>query len=329
MIIILKKINKLLIIFLLISLVSIPISASAYSNKVVLGGDSIGISVKSKGVLVVGFYDIDGRSPGLDAGLKKGDILLKVDDTDISKISDLSKKISNSKFLNITYKRNNKIKTTKLNLINDKTVYKSGLYIKDNISGIGTLTFIDPFSKRFGALGHEIMDSNTNKKFELSDGKIFYSEVNSIEKSNNKDIGEKNASFDKNKVFGSIDKNDKTGIYGDYNKNIKKNNFIDISSKVVPGDAYIKTVIKGNKKEDFKINILKIDNSTKTRNILFEVIDKKLLKSGNGIVGGMSGSPIIQNDKLIGAVTHAFVEDPSKGYGILIINMLKESEEGR
>ena len=328
MIIIFKKINKLLIIFLLISLVSIPISANAYSNKVVLGGDSIGINVNSKGVLIVGFYDVDGRSPGLDAGLKKGDLLLKVDDTDISKISDLSKKISNSKSLKITYKRNNKIKTTKLKLINDKTVYKSGLYIKDNISGIGTLTFIDPFSKRFGALGHEIIDSNTNKKFELKDGKIFYSEVTSIEKSNNNDIGEKNASFDKNKVFGNIDKNDRTGIYGNYSKKIKNNDLIDISSEAEKGSAFIKTVIKGNKKENFKINILKIDDSTKTRNILFEVIDKRLLKSGNGIVGGMSGSPIVQNDKLIGAVTHAFVDDPSKGYGILIENMLKESEEG-
>lgn len=328
MIIIFKKINKLLIIFLLISLISIPISVKAYSDKVVLGGESIGIDVKSKGILIVGFYEINGRSPGLDAGLKKGDILLKVDNIDISKISNLSEKISNSKFLNITYKRNNKIKTTKLHLINDKTVYKSGLYIKDSISGIGTLTFIDPFSKRFGALGHEIIDSNTNKKFELKSGKIFYSEVTGLEKSNRKDIGEKNASFDKNRVFGIIDKNDKTGIYGNYNKKVNNDNLVDISSKIKPGNAIIKTVIKGNKKDNFKINILKIDTSTKTRNILFEVIDKKLLESGNGIVGGMSGSPIIQNNKLVGAVTHAFVDDPSKGYGILIENMLKESEEG-
>lgn len=327
MISILKKMkNKLLIFILLISLFSIPTSVFAYSNKVILGGDNIGIQANSKGVMIVGFYNVKSSSPGLNAGLKKGDILLKVDDTDISKISDLSNRFSNSNNLKITYMRNKKIQTTNIKLKKDEGVYKTGLYIKDSISGIGTLTFIDPSNKRFGALGHEILEQSTGVRFEIKDGEIFSSDVTNIEKGDKKEVGEKNAIFDRNKIFGRIDKNKKTGIYGDYIYKLDSNNLINISDDVKLGKAQIRTVVKGKKKELFDINILEFDKSAKTKNILFEVIDNKLLKNSNGIVQGMSGSPIIQNNKLIGAVTHVVVDDTHKGYGILIKNMLKESE---
>ena len=276
--------------------------------------------------MVIGFYDINGSSPGKKAGLKKGDILLKVDDTDISKISDLSQKFSNSNKLKITYKRDNIIKTTNIKLQKDKDIYKTGLYIKDSISGIGTLTFIDPESKRYGALGHEILEQSSGKKFELKNGEIFSSTVTDIEKASKREIGEKNAEFNRDKVFGNIDKNDKTGIYGNYTNSFNKDNLTEIENNIEKGKAYIKTVIKDNKKQEFEINILSIDKSSKTKNILFEVTDKTLLNKGNGIVQGMSGSPIVQNNKLVGAVTHVVVDDPHKGYGILIKNMLKESE---
>ena len=276
--------------------------------------------------MIVGFYDIKGSSPGLDAGLKQGDIIQKVDDTDISKISDLSTKFSNSEKLNITYKRNNKVQTTQINLKKDGSIYKTGLYIKDSIIGIGTLTFVDPGNKRFGALGHEIIEQSSGIRFEIKDGEIFSSEVTDIEKASKREVGEKNAVFDRNKVFGTIDKNHKTGIYGDYTYNLDTSDITDISDNIKLGKAYIKTVIKGNKKEEFEINILSINKNSNTKNILFEVTDKKLLENGNGIVQGMSGSPIIQNEKLVGAVTHVVVDNPHKGYGILIKNMLKESE---
>ena len=314
---------------LLISLFSMPTAVLAYSDKVILGGDNIGIEANSKGVIIVGFYSVNGTSPGLNAGLKKGDILLKVDDTDISKISDLSTKFSSNEKLNITYKRNEKVQTTQINLKKDGNVYKTGLYIKDSISGIGTLTFVDPGNKRFGALGHEILEQTSGVKFELKDGEIFSSSVTDIEKASKRDVGEKNAVFDRDKVFGNIDKNDKTGIYGNYTYNIDSSDLINISDDIALGKAEIRTVIKGKEKEKFEINILSIDKSSNTKNILFEVTDKKLLSNGNGIVQGMSGSPIIQNDKLVGAVTHVVVDNPHKGYGILIKNMLKESEGGQ
>ena len=318
--------NKLLLILFLATLI-IPISAHAYSEEVILGGENVGIEVNSSGVLIVGFYNVNGTSPGREAGLKIGDTILKVDDTVIQGITDLSKHFNDSKTLKITYKRGNITSETTLNLVQDNKVYKTGLYVKDSIAGIGTLTFIDPTTKRFGALGHEILEQTTGTKFEIKDGKIFESNVTGIEKADRGSVGEKNAIYNEDEVYGNIDKNDITGIYGNYSKSYDKNDLIKISSDIKPGKAIIKTVILGQKKQEFEITILNVDKNHQIKNILFEVTDKTLLNRGNGIVQGMSGSPIIQNNKLVGAVTHVVVDNPHKGYGILITNMLKESEK--
>ena len=318
--------NKLLLILFLSTLI-IPISANAYSEEVILGGENVGIEVNSNGVLIVGFYDVKGTSPGREAGLKIGDTILKVDDTVIQGITDLSKQFNNSKTLQITYKRGSITNETTLNLVQDNKIYKTGLYVKDSIVGIGTLTFIDPATKRFGALGHEILEQTTGTKFEIKDGKIFESNVTGIEKADRGSVGEKNAIYNEDEVYCNIDKNDITGIYGNYSKSYDKNDLIKISSDIKPGKAIIKTVILGQKKQEFEITILNVDKNHKTKNILFEVTDETLLSKGNGIVQGMSGSPIIQDNKLVGAVTHVVVDNPHKGYGIMITNMLKESEK--
>ncbi len=318
--------NKLLLILFLSTLI-IPISANAYSEEVILGGENVGIEVNSNGVLIVGFYDVKGTSPGRRAGLKIGDTILKVDDTVIQGITDLSKQFNNSKTLQITYKRGSITNETTLNLVQDNKIYKTGLYVKDSIAGIGTLTFIDPTTKRFGALGHEILEQTTGTKFEIKDGKIFESNVTGIEKADRGSVGEKNAIYNEDEVYGNIDKNDITGIYGNYSRSYDRNDLIKISSDIKPGKAIIKTVILGQKKQEFEITILNVDKNHKTKNILFEVTDETLLSKGNGIVQGMSGSPIIQDNKLVGAVTHVVVDNPHKGYGIMITNMLKESEK--
>lgn len=318
--------NKLYVI-LLIAILSIPLSVFAYSESVVLGGENVGIEVKSSGVLVVGFYNVKSSSPGQEAGLKIGDVITKVDNTVIHGITDLSKHFDDKESIKITYKRGNSTDTTILNLKKDKDVYKTGIYVKDSIMGIGTLTFIDPTNNRFGALGHEIIEQTTGVKFEVKDGKIFKSSVTSIDKAERGSVGEKNAIYNADEIYGKIDKNDLTGIYGTYTKNYDKSKLIEISSNVKTGPASIVTVLSNSDKEKYDINILSIDFDHKTKNILFEVTDQTLLKRGNGIVQGMSGSPIIQNNKLVGAVTHVLVDDPHKGYGILITNMLKESKE--
>ena len=318
--------NKLLLI-LLTTILIIPTTVKGYSENLVLGGENIGIEIKSEGVLVVGFYSVLGHSPGKEAGLKKGDIIYKVDDTVINGITDLSKRFNSKKSLKIAYKRKEKSYTTILKLKKEGSVYKTGIYVKDSIIGIGTLTYIDPETNTFGALGHEILEQTTGVKFELKEGKIFKSSIIGIDRAEKGSVGEKNAIYDAKNIYGKVYKNKQTGIYGTYTKKYNKNNTIPISKNIEKGKATIVTVLEGSKKEEFTINILSINQNHSTKNILFEVTDEKLLKKGNGIVQGMSGSPIVQNNTLIGAVTHVVVDDPHKGFGILITNMLKESEE--
>lgn len=320
--------NKLLLL-LLLTIVSIPISINAYSNNVVLGGDNIGIEIRSKGVLVVGFYNVGKSSPGKSAGLQKGDVITGVDDTVINSITDLSDVMDTSKNeLKITYIRNNKKYETTIKLVKEEDIYKTGLYIKDKIIGIGTLTFIDPESKIFASLGHEIVESSTGLKFEMKDGSIFKSEITGIEKSSRNNPGEKNATYHVEEKYGTITKNKINGIYGKYEKSIEGKDTIEVANKneVKTGKAYFRTVLKNNVVEEFEINILKVNDNDPTKNILFEVTDKKLISKTNGIVQGMSGSPIIQNNKIIGAVTHVLTDNPRRGYGIFITNMLEEAD---
>lgn len=326
---ILKNFKNKLLLLLLLTIVSIPISINAYSNNIVLGGDNIGIEIRSKGVLVVGFYNIGKNSPGKSAGLQKGDVITGVDDTVINSITDLSEVIDDSKNeLKITYIRNNKKYETTIKLVKEEDIYKTGLYIKDKIIGIGTLTFIDPKSKIFASLGHEIVESNTGLKFEMKDGSIFKSEVTGVEKSSRNNPGEKNATYHVEEKYGTITKNKNNGIYGKYEKSIEGKDTIEVANKneVKIGKAYFRTVLKNNVVEEFEINILKVNDNDPTKNILFEVTDKNLISKTNGIVQGMSGSPIIQNNKIIGAVTHVLTDNPRRGYGIFITNMLEEAD---
>lgn len=326
---ILKNFKNKLLLLLLLTIVSIPISINAYSNNIVLGGDNIGIEIRSKGVLVVGFYNIGKNSPGKSAGLQKGDVITGVDDTVINSITDLSEVMDDSKNeLKITYIRNNKKYETTIKLVKEEDIYKTGLYIKDKIIGIGTLTFIDPESKIFASLGHEIVESNTGLKFEMKDGSIFKSEVTGVEKSSRNNPGEKNATYHVEEKYGTITKNKNNGIYGKYEKSIEGKDTIEVANKneVKIGKAYFRTVLKNNVVEEFEINILKVNDNDPTKNILFEVTDKNLISKTNGIVQGMSGSPIIQNNKIIGAVTHVLTDNPRRGYGIFITNMLEEAD---
>ena len=321
--------NKLLLL-LILAIFSIPITINAYSNNVILGGDNIGIEIKSKGVLIVGFYNVGKTSPGKNAGLQKGDIITGVDDTVINSITDLSDVIEDSKSeLKITYIRNNKEYKTSIKLVKEENIYKTGLYIKDKIIGIGTLTFIDPKSKIFASLGHEILESSTGLKFEIKEGSIFKSEITGVEKSTRNNPGEKNATYHIEEKYGTITKNKTNGIYGKYEKSTEGKQTIQVANKteVKTGKAYFRTVLKNNVVEEFEINILKINYNDSTKNILFEVTDKNLINKTNGIVQGMSGSPIIQNNKIIGAVTHVLTDNPRKGYGIFITNMLEEADK--
>lgn len=322
--------NSILKIFILILLI-MPLSTFAYSQQVIPGGETIGIEVNSKGVLVVGFYDVDNKKIAKEAGFKLGDIIISVNDTKVDTINTMVDVINNATNSTLNFKvlRNNNEKDINLTIkLGSDEVLKTGLYVKDKINGVGTLSYIDPETRIFGSLGHEILESKTASKFEIKNGKIYEATVSSIEKSKIGSAGEKNTSYNKTEVYGEIKENDTTGIYGTYTEEIDMTKTIEIgeSKTVTTGEATIRTVIEKDKVEDFKINILKINTDSKTKNILFEITDERLLEETGGVIQGMSGSPIIQNNKLIGAVNYVIVNDPTKGYGIFITTMLEEGE---
>ena len=320
-----NKLIKILIFLILI----IPLTTLAYSPYVIPGGETIGIEVNSKGILVVGFYEIDNKYIAKDAGFKLGDTIIKINNKEVESINEMIDTINTHKdnIIDFTILRNNKEEKIKLTIKDDK-ILKTGIYVKDKINGVGTLSYIDPTTKIFGSLGHEIIENKTAKKFEIKDGKIYEANVSSINKSKIGNAGEKNAIYNKNELFGNIKENDITGIYGIYTDNITKKETIEVGNKsdITIGPAKIRTVIKDNIVEEFDIKIIKINPTSDTKNILFEITDENLLKETGGIIQGMSGSPIIQNNKLIGAVNYVILNSPTKGYGIFITTMLKEGE---
>lgn len=323
--------RKKLLIFILSLIFLLPINIYAYSDKIILGGNNIGISVNTKEIIVVGFYKVNDRYIAKDSGFIIGDKIIKINNKEINSINDLVDEINNSEDkgnIEVTVIRNDKELVINHKLVKEQDNYKTGLYIKDQITGIGTLTYIDPETKTFGALGHEIVLSSTGKMVDIKSGSIFESFVTNIIKSSTIKTGEKRAIYDQSKTYGTIEKNTNKGIYGIYNDELS-NNYIEVGSidDITLGPAKIYTVLDNNTVKDYDINIININNDSTTKNILFEITDEELIEKANGVIKGMSGSPIVQNDKIIGAVTHAIVSDNTKGYGIFITTMLEEGDK--
>ena len=323
-----NKIKNSLLSFLIVILM-LPNIVFAYSNKLLVSGDTVGIQIKAKGIMVVGLYKTNEKND-----ISLGDYIIKINDEDINSVDDMIKKIDLHKkdgVVKVTYLRDGKLHDTLLKLEkNNDGIYKTGLYVKDTITGVGTLTYIDPGTMMYGALGHAIIDKNTSLKVDIKDGKIYKSSVTGITKSENGVPGEKNATFNSNLVFGDIIKNTSSGIFGNYIKDIDSSNLKEYEvanmDEIKTGNAKILTVLKDNTVGEYDIEITKLNNNS-LKNISFNIVDKSLLKKTGGIVQGMSGSPIIQDNKIIGAVTHVVVNDPTKGYGIYITNMLEEMEK--
>lgn len=315
------------IIILLTLILFLPINTLAYSNKIYVGGETIGIEAKSDGIYVIGFYEVDNENIAEKAGFRVGDLITEIDNQKINKITDINKIIKEEKEYNFKLIRNNKEENIKLNLQEENNYIKTGLLVKDKIFGIGTLSYIDPETKVYASLGHEILETNMNEKFIIKTGKIYKAETVSIKKSINNDPGEKNANISKEEI-GDIEKNEINGIYGIYDDQIDTNNLLEIANinEIRKGKAYIKTSIDKENKL-YEIEIININESEEVKNILFEITDKELLDKTGGIVQGMSGSPIIQNNKIIGVVNYVIVDDVKKGYGVFITKMLEEGDK--
>lgn len=311
--------------------------------KLIAGGHSIGVTLQTKGVLIVGYAPIlnnQGQEsyPAKDSGIEVGDIILKINGTralnDFQVAQEIDKKCREMQKISLEIKHKGQIsqKTLQPEFCFETQRYRIGLYIRDEAAGVGTLTFIDPKTKIFGALGHVITDIDTNDQIEVSEGKIVESTIYAIEKGKRGDPGEKIGTFMLESSFsGRISKNSSSGVFGSCDGQISNPFFnsplsIAWSSEIETGPAKIYTVIKDNTIQEFDIRIEKImayrnDN----KNMIIRVTDSQLLELTGGIIQGMSGSPIIQNGKIIGAITHVFVNDSARGYGVFIEKMLNES----
>lgn len=311
--------------------------------RVIPGGQSIGVKLNTLGVLVVGHHLVntaDGnKSPGEIAGIEVGDIITEINGEKIDNMNDMAEIVDKAgkkdKVLKIHIKRENDEFDTELKplkAINEDN-YRLGLYIRDSAAGIGTLTFYHPESKKYGALGHVISDMDTKKPIVVNDGQILRSEVTSIEKGSNGNPGEKLARFsNEGEVIGDISTNSPFGIFGRLNGQIE-NGVLDkplpiaLSHQVKEGPAKILTVVKNDKVKSFDVEVVSSipQKFPATKGMVIKITDPELLDATGGIVQGMSGSPIIQDGKVIGAVTHVFVNDPTSGYGVHIEWMLNEA----
>lgn len=327
-----KKLKNSILLILTVSLL-LPAQILAYSDYIIAGGENIGIELNSKGIIIVGTYEVDGKNPAKEAKLQVGDIITSINNSKVATIEEMLTeidKLNDVSSVSINYLRGQKNYSTTLKLIKDSNdVYKTGLYVKDSITGVGTLSFIDPNTKLYGALGHEIIEKSTGQKLEIKDGKIYNSTVTSITPSDDGNPGEKNARYDSSIVYGDIKENTSSGIFGSYTDTLPNKKLYKVAepSQVKTGNAKILTVLSGEEVKEYDINIISVSKEDKeTKNILFEITDSELLEKTGGIVQGMSGSPIIQGGYIIGAVTHVVVDNPKRGYGIFIVNMLEEAE---
>lgn len=311
--------------------------------QVIPGGQSIGVNLETLGVLVVGYHymgEEESESPGRDIGIKIGDNILEMNNQPIQSIADITpivtESAANNESIQVKYQRDNQTFEDELMPSYDEKTnsYKIGLYIRDSAAGIGTMTFFDPKTNTYGALGHVIADVDTKEPIEIKSGTIVKSRITSIQKGDNGIPGEKRASFNKNEnLLGNITKNSSFGVFGQLNIDLKNENVVEplpiaFSDEVKEGPAQILTVINEEEVEAFDIEIISTIEQTNpaTKGMVIKVTDNRLLDKTGGIVQGMSGSPIIQDNKIVGAVTHVFVNDPTSGYGIHIEWMLEAAD---
>ena len=312
---------------------------SKNEKQVILGGQSIGIVMKTDGVLIVGFSKVINKngssySPAEKAGLQVGDLIKTANNSSVDDIGDLSEIVDGCKgsSISIDIERNKKDMECDIIPVVDLEdgKYHIGIWGRDGSSGIGTLTYIDLSDMTFGALGHPITDMDTGEILPIGNGSIYYSNIKYIFKGISGQPGELKGQFDTSEgPIANISENSVTGIFGtlkDSSIGTSEGDFVSVADKkdVELGPARILTTIDSRGPVFFDCEIIKINNtdSNSNKNMVIKVTDEDLIEKTGGIVQGMSGSPIIQNDKLIGAITHVFINDPTCGHAIFIENML-------
>ncbi|NLM11043.1 MAG: SpoIVB peptidase [Clostridiaceae bacterium] len=309
------------------------------ARELIVCGNTVGIRLYIKGILVVGVSGVltsDGNEviPVKDAGLEPGDFIIAVNNKEIEKITDLSKIINESgeKAVSIRFIHDSQVKEARVTPVQsaEDGKYRIGIWVRDSTAGIGTLTYIEEETGKFGALGHGITDIDTGIMMPVKNGELLKSSVYGIRKGLQGTPGELQGDFLKSpEVIGEIYWNTAFGVFGRINKNILSNLKgrkypVGTRSMVKEGPATILSNIQGEEVEEFSVEIQKIarKNLSGPKSMIIKITDPRLLNETGGIIQGMSGSPIIQNGRIIGAITHVLVNDPTRGYGIFIETML-------
>lgn len=301
-------------------------------------GITAGVKMLTEGVIVVGMNDIESNSgvvnPAAEAGIAVKDVILSANGAKLTCLEELMDILESSqgKPITLQIKRNEELFTTQVTpqLSSYDHCYKIGVWVRDSAAGIGTVTFVNPQNGVFGGLGHGICDMDTGQLMTVGEGILQRTAIKSVKKGTRGEPGELIGTFQEKNKIGRLLRNDNSGIYGVLEKEFLqsyqgKEIEIALRNEIKPGPAQILANIDGEKIETFSIEILKLNASGKNdnKNMMIRVTDPGLLRRTGGIVQGMSGSPIIQNGKLVGAVTHVLINDPTRGYAIFIENMLK------
>lgn len=300
---------------------------------IIPGGQTIGVELKTEGVLVVGLADIISTdklsvSPAKMAGMQIGDKILSIDSIQIEGTDDILNYTMEKgiKDYNFTVEREGQLLNFVLSPIQtyDSNDIKFGFWARDDIAGIGTITFIDPETGKFSAIGHGISDSDTGSLIDIESGTISRANITNIKLGKKGEPGEIIGYILKNEDLGNVENNTNFGIYGNINSRSMgffSNNLLEVGKKeeIKIGPAQIYSCVN-NEIQKYDVEITKIfyQNKPDEKSFVIKIVDNDLLELTNGIIQGMSGCPVIQNNKIIGAVTHVFMNDPTKGYGIYI-----------
>lgn len=297
--------------------------------KLIPSGENIVFKMNTNGVVVTGTYDIHTEkgiiNPQKDYDVKKGDIIVKANNRIVSELSDLTSEINKTDQLKLQINRSNQLIERTLNIQTSDNIKKSGLFVKDRVLGVGTITYIDPNNNYYGALGHEVVDNDTKRNVNLKNGEIYQNDVISVSKGTNQHPGEKISKTELKNQIGTIITNTNKGMFGKYYQDTSKLKKYEIgyANEIKKDKAYLLTCIRGNQIKPYEIKITEVKKQeiTDTKSFTFKITDKELISQTGGVFSGMSGSPIIQDNRLIGAVTHVMLDKIEYGYGLFIENM--------
>lgn len=336
------KINYKLNLFGAIPLKEITVNVIPKTYVVPLG-DAVGLKLYTSGVLVVGMGEIEGDGnvkykPYENSGIEEGDRIIAINNNTVTCTTDLINEVNKSKgnSVNVQYIRDeDTIETSIIPAKGSDNKYKLGLWVRDAAAGVGTVSFYEPETKTFAALGHGIQDIDTGKLLKIAKGDFVTTKIISITKGKKGTPGKIQGSIENSTTIGKVGKNTEFGVFGTLNNttvlNINKNDAIEVASRdeIKEGKATIISTVEEGKKKQYEIEIQKIyrHNNENNKSMLVKVTDKELLEKTGGIVQGMSGSPIIQNNKLVGVLTHVLVGEPETGYAVFADLMIKQSRE--